>query len=178
MRAEPPGSVKSAIGNGEAVMSIPNEPRDPSSEPPWGEQPHGYGPPPNPHVPSQWGYPGQPQPANPAYPHPGFPGYHPAGNPYAPYGHDAASGVPLSDKSAVTAGLLQLFFGFLGIGRFYIGSIPIAVTQLSLGLLGIVLTMFCLVGFPILVGVVVWTFVDAIMMFTGSVTDEYGRKLR
>ncbi|AGZ51220.1 membrane protein [Mycobacterium kansasii ATCC 12478] len=84
----------------------------------------------------------------------------------------------MSDKSAVTAGLLQLFFGFLGIGRFYIGSIPIAVTQLSLGLLGIVLTMFCFVGFPILVGVVVWTFVDAIMMFTGSVTDEYGRKLR
>ncbi|WP_244604148.1 hypothetical protein [Mycobacterium attenuatum] len=78
----------------------------------------------------------------------------------------------------MTAGPLRLFFGHLGIGRFYIGSIPMAVTQLSLGLLSIVLIMFCFVGFPILVGVVVWTFVDAIMMFTGSVTDECGRKLR
>jgi TM2 domain-containing membrane protein YozV len=86
--------------------------------------------------------------------------------------------MPLSDKSAVTAGLLQLFLGVFGIGRFYIDSTQIAVLQLCLGLFGIVTTLFCLFGFPILLGVGVWALVDAIMMFTGSVKDNYGRKLR
>jgi hypothetical protein len=54
----------------------------------------------------------------------------------------------------VTAGLLQLFFGVFGT------------------------TLFCLFGFPVLLGVGVWALVDAIMMFTGSVNDNYGRKLR
>jgi TM2 domain-containing protein/uncharacterized protein DUF2510 len=43
----------------------------------------------------------------------------------------------LPPKSAVAAGLLQLFFGWFGIGRFYIGSIGIAVTQLILGFIGL-----------------------------------------
>jgi TM2 domain-containing membrane protein YozV len=78
----------------------------------------------------------------------------------------------------VTAGLLQLFLGVFGIGRFYIDSTEIAVLQLCLGLFGIVTTLFCLFGFPILLSVGVWALVDAIMMFTGSVKDNYGRKLR
>ena len=39
-------------------------------------------------------------------------------------------------------------------------------------------TLFCLIGFPVLLGVGVWALVDAIMMFTGSVKDNYGRQLR
>jgi hypothetical protein len=31
---------------------------------------------------------------------------------------------------------------------------------------------------PVLLGSIVWAVVDAIMMFTGSVKDNYGRKLR
>ena len=78
----------------------------------------------------------------------------------------------------MTAGLLQLFLGLFGVGRFYIDSTEIVVAQLCLGLFGTVFTVFCLFGFPLLLGGIVWAIVDAIMMFTGSVKDNYGRKLR
>jgi TM2 domain-containing membrane protein YozV len=166
-------------------MATPNEPGNPSGEPPWGGQPRGYGSHQNPQIPPPAGYPVQPgypypqsYPGTPSYPYPGYfsPGY--AIDPQAPYGRDPATGAPLSDKSAVAAGCLQLFFGFLGIGRFYIGSNSIAGVQLALGLLGLFFGLFCLIGLPLLLGVVVWTLIDAIMIFTGSVPDNYGRKLR
>ncbi len=78
----------------------------------------------------------------------------------------------------MTAGLLQLFLGVFGIGRFYIDSTQIAVAQLCLGLFGIIFSMFCFFAFPALFAAGIWALVDAIMMFTGSVTDKYGRKLR
>lgn len=168
-------------------MVTPNQPGDPSEEPPWSGQPPGYGPNPQPQnpqgpppgYPPQPGYPQQyPYPANQPYPYPGYPSAGYGADPQAPFGRDPATGMPLSDKSAVTAGLLQLFLGVFGIGRFYIDSTQIAVLQLCLGLFGIVTTLFCLFGFPILLGVGVWALVDAIMMFTGSVKDNYGRKLR
>jgi TM2 domain-containing membrane protein YozV len=84
---------------------------------------------------------------------------------------------PDPPKSAVAAGLLQLFFGWFGLGRFYVGSVGIALTQLTLGILGIG-TVFFVVGFFILVPLSIWTFVDAILMFSGSVKDKDGRKLR
>ncbi len=159
-------------------MATPNPPEYPSGEPPWGWQPPGYGPPqipqvPPPGYPPQLGYPYQ-LPGYAAYP--GYPGY--AVDPQAPFGRDPATGVPLSDKSAVTAGLLQLFFGVFGVGRFYIDSTQIAVAQLCLGPFGTIFGVFCLIGLPVLAGVFVWAIVDAIMMFTGDVKDKYGRKLR
>nr|WP_231991223.1 TM2 domain-containing protein [Mycobacterium ulcerans] len=102
--------------------------------PPWVGQPYGQ-PGPNPQFPPSWGYPaqpgGQPQPypGNPSYPYPNFAQ---APDPQAPFGRDPISGVPLSDKSAATVGLLQLFFGFAGIGRFYVGSNSVATAQLCL----------------------------------------------
>ena len=99
-------------------------------------------------------------------------------DPQAPFGRDPATGVPLSDKSGTTAGLLQLFLGVFGIGRFYIDSTQIAIAQLCLGLFGFVFSLFCFFGFPVLLGSVIWAIVDAIMMFTGSVKDNHGRKLR
>ena len=42
-------------------------------------------------------------------------------------------------KSAVAAGLLQFFFGWFGVGRFYVDSIGIAFTQIALGLFGLFL---------------------------------------
>jgi TM2 domain-containing membrane protein YozV len=73
--------------------------------------------------------------------------------------------VPISlPKSSAAAGLLQLFFGTFGIGRFYIGSTAVAVVQLVLSLTGLFFTMFCLVGIVILIPLWVWTFVDAMLM--------------
>jgi len=168
-------------------MATPNEPGDASGEPPGGWPPQGYGSQQNPPPPPPSGYPppssypppsGYPQPAPyPGYPsHPGYPGH--AVDPQAPFGRDPATGLPLSDKSATTAGLLQLFLGLFGIGRFYIDSTQIAIAQLCLGLFGLVFTVFCFFGFPLLLGSMIWAVVDAIMMFTGSVKDNHGRKLR
>ncbi len=65
-----------------------------------------------------------------------------------------------------------------GVGRFYIESTQIAVAQLCVGLFGTVFVLFCFIGFLILLGGMIWAIVDAIMMFTGGVEDDYGRKLR
>ena len=167
-------------------MATPNQPGNPSDDPPRGWQPHGQGSHPNPQIPPPPGYPGQPgypsQPGHPPRPYSGYPSYpgYPGNfvDPQAPFGRDPATGVPLSDKSSTTAGLLQLFLGVFGIGRFYIDSTQIAIAQLCLGLFGFVFSMFCLVGVPVLLGSIIWAVVDAIMMFTGSVEDNHGRKLR
>ena len=157
------------------MSTPPNPPENPPGEPPWGWQPPGYGSQPNPYTPPP--VPGYPPPQ--AYPgnagYPGYPGYV---DPHAPYGRDPVTGLPLSDKSATTAGLLQLFLGLFGIGRFYIDSTQIAVAQLCLGLFGILFSLFCFLGFPVLLGGIVWAIVDAILIFTGRVKDKDGRKLR
>jgi TM2 domain/Protein of unknown function (DUF2510) len=76
------------------------------------------------------------------------------------YGVDAY-GRPLSDKSKLVAGLLQLFIGTLGIGRFYLGYSTIGVLQLvTLGGCGF------------------WSLIDAIMILMGNVPDAQGRTLR
>src|ERR1700735_3177082 len=164
------------------MSTPPNPPGNPSGEPPWGWQPPGYGsqptrPTPPPPPPPTPGFPPpQSYPAYPGYPRfSGYPGYV---DPQAPFGRDPATGLPLSDKSATTAGLLQLFFGLFGVGRFYIDTTQIAVAQLCLGLFGVIFTLFCLLGLPVLLGGIIWAVVDAIMIFTGSVKDNYGRKLR
>lgn len=157
------------------MSTPPPPPGNPSDEPPWGWQPPGYGPQPNPPgPPPPPGYPG-PQ-AYPGYPgYGGYPGYV---DPQAPFGRDPITGLPLSDKSATTAGLLQLFLGMFGVGRFYIDATQIAVAQLCVGLFGIVFSLFCFLGFPVLLGSIIWAIVDAILIFTGSVKDNHGRKLR
>lgn len=160
------------------MSTPPHPPENPADEPPWGWQPPGYGPQPNPTgpPPPPPGYPSPPPYGYPGYPgYGGYPGYV---DPQAPFGRDPVTGVPLSDKSATTAGLLQLFFGLFGVGRFYIDTTQIAVAQLCLGLFGIVFSLFCFLGFPVLLGGIIWAIVDAILMFTGSVKDNHGRKLR
>jgi len=82
--------------------------------------------------------------------------------PHAPYGIDPLTGIPFSDKSKIVAGLLQIFLGSFGVGRFYTGHIGLGVAQLLLGWLtcGI------------------WPLVDGIMMLMGKVPDAQGRPLR
>ncbi|BCO34718.1 TM2 domain-containing protein [Mycobacterium heckeshornense] len=149
-------------------MSTPPGPL--GRQPEW-RDPDPYGFPNAPVPPASWhpGYYGQP------YGYSTYSGY--AVDPRAPYGRDPATGQPLSDKSAAVAGCLQLFVGMLGVGRFYIGSAVIGGIQLALTIIGLMLTIV-FVGFPILFGVAIWAFVDAIMMFTAAVPDAHGRKLR
>src|SRR5690242_2950512 len=91
---------------------------------------------------------------------------YPAQPPYAgPTGSPQAPPPPLSDKSKVVAGLLGIFLGSFGVGRFYLGYPKVAVAQilvtwLTLGIGGI------------------WPFVDGIMMIMGKVPDAQGRPLR
>ncbi len=82
-------------------------------------------------------------------------------NPSAPYGYDPVTGIPYSDKSKVAAGVLQLFLGHFGVGRFYMGDTGIAVAQL----------LTC--G-----GCGIWALIDGIMILVNGGTDAEGRKLR
>lgn len=87
------------------------------------------------------------------------PGYGPH-DPSAPYGRHPLTGEPYSDKSKLTAGLLELFLGGFGAGRWYLGNNGLALGQLfTCGGCGI------------------WALIDAIQMLTGNVRDKYGRPL-
>ncbi len=113
----------------------------------------------------------------PGVPGPAYPGGFPGPTPGAPYGVDPVTGLPYSDKSKIAAGLLQLFFGHLGVGRFYIGSTTIGLIQLCVFLVSIPLCLV-VIGFFTWAALGLWAFIDAIMMFTGSVRDGHGRPLR
>jgi TM2 domain-containing membrane protein YozV len=128
------------------------------TEPQFGGSEHGTPPPPPPQPP---GYP-------PSYPPP--PGQYPPAytDPAAPYGRHPLTGEPLSDKSKVVAGLLQLLglFGIVGIGRIYLGQTGLGVAQLIVG----IVTCF--------IGAVIWGIVDAVLILTDKVRDPQGRPLR
>ncbi len=126
-----------------------------------------YPPPP----PPSWDYPppGAYSPQLGYPPPPGF--YHdPTAyrDPTAPYGRDQLTGQPLSDKSKVIAGLLQLIgvFGLVGFGRIYLGQTGYGIIQLVVGIL------------TCGIGAVIWGIIDAVLIFSGSVTDKVGRPLR
>ncbi|MBX3221300.1 MAG: TM2 domain-containing protein [Labilithrix sp.] len=140
--------------------------------PPNAPPPGGYGGPPGGPPPGGYGPPGGGYGAPPAgygAPPPGMPGMGaPMGGammPHAPYGVDPISGMPFSDKSKMVAGLLQIFVGTFGVGRFYTGHTGIAIAQIAVSWLT------CGVG-------AIWPLVDGIMMLMGKVTDSQGRPLR
>ncbi len=83
----------------------------------------------------------------------------------APFGVDPVTGLPFSDKQKMVAGLLQIFAGIFGAGRFYTGHIGIAIAQIA------VCWLTCGIGS-------LWPTIDGIMMLTGKVTDAQGRPLR
>ncbi|NMD54058.1 MULTISPECIES: TM2 domain-containing protein [Tsukamurella] len=160
----------------------PYSPQQPYGQPAY-QQPHQYGT-------AQPAYPVYPQQgygeiaSYPGYPQPGYaqPAYGIGGG----YGVDPATGLPLSDKSKVAAGLLQLFLGGFGAGRFYLGYGLIGGLQLAINLVG---WFFFLAGFLTLgIGWVfamlffmaggLWALVDAILILTGSVKDPQGRVLQ
>lgn len=100
-------------------------------------------------------------------PPPPFPSL-PMVNP-APFGVDPATGQPLSDKSKVVAGLLQIFIGAFGIGRFYAGRTGIGLTQVLMTVLSLGFLAFITVP---------WGIIDGVIMLTDNSRDGQGRKLR
>ena len=150
-------------GDGSAPQQ-PGEPQFGQPEYPSYSQQPGYPPPPGYQQP---GYPPPGYPQQPGYPsQPGY-GYTPqyAVDPSAPFGRDPMTGFPLSDKSKVTAGILQLLLGTFGVGRFYLGYTTIGVLQL------VVSIVTCGIG-------AIWPLIDGIMILMGNVPDTQGRKLR
>ncbi len=117
---------------------------------PPGGPPGGYGPPPGGYGPP----PGFQPPPGPGMMQPG-----------APFGVDPMTGMPLSDKSKMTAGLLQIFLGSFAVGRFYLGYTGLAIAQIA------VTWLTCGAG-------AIWPLIDGIMILTGKVPDAQGRPLR
>jgi len=126
------------------------------TEQPWNDA-AGYGSPQPPP-----GYPPGYPPPYPQYPSPA-----PYFDPAAPFGRHPVTGEPLSDKSKIVAGLLQLvsLVGIGGIGRLYMGDIGIGVAQLLVG------WFTCGIG-------LIWSIVDAVLIMTDKVRDPQGRPLR
>jgi TM2 domain-containing membrane protein YozV len=100
-------------------------------------------------------------------PQPGYPTQPPYNDPsVTPQAPPPGTGqLPASDRSKVLAGLLGIFLGSFGVGRFYLGYTKVAVAQilvtwLTLGIGGI------------------WPFIDGILILMGKVPDAQGRPLR
>ncbi|MCW2520250.1 MAG: hypothetical protein JWR46_2869 [Mycobacterium sp.] len=138
-------------------VSVPPPPygSDPSYPPPYGSDPS---------LPPPVGAYGAPQPPPGPYGAPPPYGYPPPQYPGAGFGVDAY-GRPLSDKSKLVAGLLQLFLGSFGVGRFYLGYNGIGVAQIA------VTWLTCGIG-------AIWPLVDAVLILMGKVPDSNGRTLR
>lgn len=133
------------------------------TEPQFGGNEYGSQPPPPP--PPQ---PGQYPPPPGQYPPP--PGQYPPAyaDPAAPYGRHPITGEPLSDKTKLVGGLLQLLglFGLVGIGRIYLGYTGLGIAQLVVGLI------------TCGIGAIIWGIIDAVLIFTDKVRDAQGRPLR
>lgn len=96
----------------------------------------------------------------------------------APFGRDPYTGEPLSSKSKMAAGLLSIFLGTLGVGRFYMGHTTMGAIQLALTVIGW-LTSWLIVGLFVVAGVSIWAFIDGIMILVGSnVRDGNGYKMK
>ena len=130
----------------------------------------GSPPPDNQGYPPQQGnyQPQQGYPQQGGYPPPGHQGYpqQQGMDPGAPYGVHPRSGIPYSDKQKLVAGLLQIFLGGFGVGRFYTGHTGIAIAQIAV--------TWCTCGIG-----GIWPMIDGIIMLTSDdFTDINGRPLR
>ena len=79
-------------------------------------------------------------------------------------------------KSKVMAGLLAVFppTGALGIHRFYLGSMGLGLLHVVLLGGGLVLSIIG-IGIPIVVGNLIWAFIEGIMIFPLEVSSRHRR---
>jgi TM2 domain-containing membrane protein YozV len=158
--ATPPGSPAPDAWGQQQTPGYPTDtPGYPSSGAPGGYPTSGG---------AAYGYqqPGYQQPGyqQPQYAQPGYPQQSGYPAPYQQPMYDA-QGRPLSDKSKLVAGLLGIFLGWLGVGRFYTGHIGLGVAQLIVGV--------CTLGIG-----GIWGLVDGIIILVNGGTDAQGRVLR
>jgi TM2 domain-containing membrane protein YozV len=136
----------------------PNVPPPEPTPPPYGQDtppPYGQAPPPQP----------QPGYQQPGYPPSGYPAGPYGASPQAPWGVDPKTGLPYSEKTKLVAGLLQIFLGGFGIGRFYLGDTKTAVWQI------VVTVLTCGVGS-------LWGLIDGIIILATDSKDMNGLPLR
>ncbi|WP_305091572.1 TM2 domain-containing protein [Prescottella sp. R16] len=163
--AGPGWDTYSGTGNGPGWGSGPSYPPPTgpvfgTPQPEYSQHPPEYPQPTPPPYPEQPPYPATPPP---------YAGGYPTGYGFAdaaaPFGRDPITGEPYSDKTKVAAGLLQIFLGAFGAGRFYTGHTGVAIAQI------LVTWLTCGLG-------AVWPVIDGIVMLAGTVRDAQGRKLR
>jgi TM2 domain-containing membrane protein YozV len=90
----------------------------------------------------------------------------PPGQPFIP------SYYSVSPRNRVVAGVLALFFGPLGVHRFYLGYTGVGALQLAMSTV-----LFPFTCGMSLVFVAIWTFIEAILCFMGGMRDAEGRML-
>lgn len=160
----------------------PQYPTDPAAgRPP--QAPYAPTAPPQPYVQPAYAQPSYPQApyAQPVYVQPAYgqPMYAPAGG-VTPYGVDPVTGLPWSDKSKTTAGLLSLllpFVGVCGVGRLYAGNLAIGLTQL-IGFVVALILIVAIIGAFIAPAIWLWAVIDGIILLASGGKDGHGRPLR
>lgn len=83
----------------------------------------------------------------------------------------------VSDKGKFLAIILCLFFGTLGVHRFYIGRYKSGAVMLAFEVLGW-LTSIIYIGYGFLAVSLIWSVVDVFRLIFNGLTDAQGRKLR
>ena len=74
-------------------------------------------------------------------------------------------------KSRALAGVLGIFFGCFGVHNFYLGYTTKAVIQLVVSIISILLCCVVIGFFPLL-GMIIWSFVESIMILTGNINKD------
>ena len=91
----------------------------------------------------------------------------------AAYGYHPVTGLPYSHQTKLAAGLLSIFFGYFGAGRFYAGHTGLGFAML---IVNIVLTVVSL-GMWLLIAWI-WPVIDGIVLLAGEPKDKNGLPLR
>jgi hypothetical protein len=130
----------------------------------------------------------RPRPVS-SIPYPGLPLSVPpmAGGPMpgpAPSGFHPQTGEPLSDRSGLTAGLLQILLGAVGAGRLYTGHVAIALLQMAVGLSMFAFVLCAGMGYgensllALMWLGVAWPVIDGIVLLGWGGRDSNGHRLR
>ena len=89
----------------------------------------------------------------------------------------------LSEKSKSAAGLLAIIpiLGHFGVHRYYLGYTTLGVLHTGLSILGFI---FCItvigaiVGIPLMIGIYIWSIIEGVMIFNGTIKDAGGKALK